>query len=73
MRWVMQVYLAGMPMSILNCYLVFMSDERADAMVRTFLGSDLPERFVWLSAEVWDATDRCWVRCSSLFSWLASS
>ena len=42
---------AGVPMSVLNCCIVFISD-KADAMVRTLLGSDLPERFAWLSAEV---------------------
>jgi hypothetical protein len=35
---------AGLPMSIINCFIVFSSDKRADAMVRTFLGSNLPER-----------------------------
>jgi hypothetical protein len=64
---------AGLPMSIINCFIVFSSDKRADAMVRTFLGSDLPERFVWLSAEVWESIDRCWVHCWSPCSWLASS
>ena len=42
---------AGLPMSIINCCIVFSSDKRADEMVRTFLGSDLPERSAWLSAE----------------------
>jgi hypothetical protein len=32
-----------LPMSIINCCIVFSSDKRADAMVRTFLGSDMPE------------------------------
>jgi hypothetical protein len=38
-------------MSIIYCCIVFSSDKRADAMVRTLLGSDLPERTAWLSAE----------------------
>ena len=37
------VGVAGLPMSIIYCCLVFTSDKRADAMVRTFLGSGLPE------------------------------
>jgi hypothetical protein len=64
---------AGLPMSILNCCVVFLSDKRADEMVGTFLGSDLPEYSAWLSAEVWESIDRCWVRCCSPCSWLASS
>jgi hypothetical protein len=31
-------------MSVINCCIVFISDKPADAMVRTFLGSDWPER-----------------------------
>ncbi len=42
---------AGLPMSVINCCIVFISDKRADAMVRTFLGSDLPERSALLSSE----------------------
>ena len=57
------VGVAGLPMSIINCCIVFISDKRADAMVRTFLGSDLPERSAWLSAEGWESTDRCWGHC----------
>ena len=64
---------AGLPMSVLNCCIVFISDKRADAMVRTFLVSDLPKRSAWLSAEGWESTDRSWVRCWSRCSWLASS
>ncbi len=64
---------AGLPMSVINCCIVFLSDKRADAMVRTFLGSDMPERSAWLSAEGWESIDRCWVRCWSRCSWLASS
>ncbi len=64
---------AGLPMSVINCCIVFSSDKRADAMVRVFLGSDMPERSAWLSAEGWESTDRCWVRCWSRCSWLASS
>ena len=64
---------AGIPMSVINCCIVFISDKRADAMVRAFLGSDLPERSAWLSAEGWESTDRSWVRCWSRCSWLASS
>ena len=37
------VGVAGLPMSIIYCCLVFASDKPADAMVRTFLGSGLPE------------------------------
>jgi hypothetical protein len=29
---------AGLPMSVINCCIVFLSDKRADAMVRTFPG-----------------------------------
>ena len=67
------VGVAGLPMSIINCCIVFSSDKRADGMVRTFLGSDSPERSAWLSAEVWGPIDRCWVRCWSPCSSLASS
>ena len=64
---------AGLPMSVINCCIVFSSDKRADAMVRVFLGSDMPERSAWLSAEGWESINRCWVRCWSRCSWLASS
>ncbi len=59
------VGVAGLPMSVINCCVVFLSDKRADAMVRTFLGSDMPECSAWLSAEGWGSIDRCWVRCWS--------
>jgi hypothetical protein len=39
----------------------------------SWAGSDLPERPAWLSAEVWESTDRCWVRCWSPCSWWASN
>ena len=64
---------AGSPMSVINCCIVFSSDKRADAMVRVFLVSVVPERPAWLSAEGWESTDRCWVRCWSRCSWLESS